>query len=317
MAATASSSTSPRTSTRSSTSDAPPSGPGEEPSSGPRPGRAAVLGGFVRLSHPFPSLLDGAVVSGIALIAAADVVTATGLGVSMTALQVSIGALNDVVDAPRDRGTKPGKPIPAGLVSRDAAIAVAVVSGGVGLALGWLVGPGVLLLGVVVLAIGDAYDVIFKGTAWSWLPFAVGIPLLPVYGWLGATGGLPPSFVILVPVAVVAGAALAIANARADEDRDRAGGTVSVATRLGARWSWRVEAGLLGLVVGAAMVTLLAGGAGVVALGGAVVATGVIAVGLVLGRSGDPVGRERSWELLAVGVALLAAAWLAGVPLAS
>ena len=30
-----------------------------------------------------------------------------------------------------------------------------------------------------------------KGTAWSWLPFAVGIPLLPVYGWLGAAGALP------------------------------------------------------------------------------------------------------------------------------
>ena len=35
----------------------------------------------------------------------------------MTALQASIGSLNDVVDAPRDAGHKPGKPIPAGLVS--------------------------------------------------------------------------------------------------------------------------------------------------------------------------------------------------------
>ncbi len=34
----------------------------------------------------------------------------------MTALQASIGALNDLVDAPRDAGHKPGKPIPAGLV---------------------------------------------------------------------------------------------------------------------------------------------------------------------------------------------------------
>ena len=35
----------------------------------------------------------------------------------MTALQVSIGTLNDLVDAPRDAGRKPGKPIPAGLVT--------------------------------------------------------------------------------------------------------------------------------------------------------------------------------------------------------
>ena len=45
-----------------------------------------------------------------------DVPTAVRLGVSMTALQASIGILNDVVDAPRDAGRKPSKPIPAGLV---------------------------------------------------------------------------------------------------------------------------------------------------------------------------------------------------------
>ncbi len=243
--------------------------------------------------------------------------TAAALGVSMTALQASIGTANDIVDAPRDRGVKPGKPIPSGLVSREAAIAVALVCGGLGLMLGLSAGPAVLMieLGVVVLAIGYAYDTVFKGTAWSWLPFAVGIPLLPVYGWVGATGGVPRSFAILIPIAVVAGAALAVANARADEARDRGAGTDSVATRLGDRRSWQVEAGLLTVVAGAAVTTLLVAGAGIVALAGAVLATAVIAVGLIIGRSVDPVARERSWELLAVGVALLAAAWLAGVPL--
>ena len=44
--------------------------------------------------------------------AGADPAVAARLGVSMTALQASIGALNDLVDAPSDRGRKPGKPIP-------------------------------------------------------------------------------------------------------------------------------------------------------------------------------------------------------------
>src|SRR6478752_9445099 len=79
-----------RTSTRSSTSDA------AAPSRGP----VAVLAGFVRLTHPFPSLLDGLVVAAVALIAGAHAGTAVALGVSMTALQVSIGTLNDIVDAP-------------------------------------------------------------------------------------------------------------------------------------------------------------------------------------------------------------------------
>src|SRR6476660_3407010 len=96
-----------RTSTRSSTSDA------AARSRGP----VAVLAGFVRLTHPFPSLLDGLVVAAVATVAGADAPTAVRLGIAMTALQASIGSLNDVVDAPRDAGHKPGKPISAGLVS--------------------------------------------------------------------------------------------------------------------------------------------------------------------------------------------------------
>jgi 4-hydroxybenzoate polyprenyltransferase len=256
------------------------------------------------------------VVAGVALIAGADPTAAARLGLSMTALQVSIGSVNDVVDAPRDRDAKPGKPIPAGVVSHDTAVAVAATSGGLGLLIGWLSGPAVLLLGVIVLAIGYGYDLVFKGTAWSWLPFAVGIPLLPIYGWVGTTGDVPPTFAVLIPAAVVAGAALAVANARADEERDRATGTVSVATRLGSRRSWQVEAVLLVGVVGTAGATLLAAGGVPVALVAAAVASAIIAAGLVVGRSDTPSRRERAWEIEAVGVALLAAAWLAGVPLA-
>ena len=51
--------------------------------------------------------------------AASDVVLRTGL--AMTVVQFGIGALNDVVDAPRDAGRKPGKPIPAGAVNRRSA----------------------------------------------------------------------------------------------------------------------------------------------------------------------------------------------------
>ena len=99
-----------------------------------------------------------------------------------------------------------------------------------------------------MLLIGYGYDLVAKGTAWSWLPFALGIPLLPVYGWLGATGALPSFFIALVPMAMLAGAALAIANARADLERDVAAGTVSVATRLGLEGSWRLHAALWLLV---------------------------------------------------------------------
>jgi 4-hydroxybenzoate polyprenyltransferase len=309
MDATAWSSTWSRTSTRSSTS--------ERTRRSPRPG--AVLAGFVRLSHPFPSLLDGVVVAAVASIAGAEGRTALALGASMTALQASIGTLNDIVDAPADRDAKPRKPIPSGLVSPAAAKAMAVLAGGAGIVIGWSAGPfggAVVPLAVLVLVIGYGYDLAFKGTAWSWLPFAVGIPLLPVYGWVGATGGIPASFAILVPVAVVGGAALAIANARADAGRDRETGVVSVATHLGDVWSWRIDATLSATVAVAALGTLVAGGADILPVAGAGVGSAIVAAGLAVGRSVDSGRRERAWQLQAVGTAVLAAAWLGGVTLA-
>ena len=251
----------------------------------------------------------------MALLAGADAMTAVRLGVAMTALQVSIGSLNDIVDAPHDRGRTPAKPIPGGLVSPAQAWAVVIGGAVLGLALALPSGVATVVLAVVVLAIGYAYDLAFKGTAWSWLPFAIGIPLLPVFGWLGATGGLPSSFTILLPVAVIAGAALAVANARADVERDAAAGVESVATRLGIERAWAVNAGLLGVVVLLAAVTLIAQGAPPLAMLGALGAGVVIGIGVFLGRHADSAGRERAWELEAVGVGFLAAAWLAGTTL--
>ncbi len=251
----------------------------------------------------------------VAIVAGADPMTALRLGVAMTSLQASIGALNDIVDAPRDRGLKPNKPIPAGLVLPPEARAVVLVGVALGVGLSIPSGIATITLAVVVLAIGYGYDLIFKGTAWSWFPFAIGIPLLPVYGWLGTSGGLPATFAILLPVAVVAGTALAIANARADAERDTAAGLDSVAIRLGPERSWALNAGLLVVVVALAIATLVAGAAPPVALLGAVGAGLVIGLGVVFGRRADSARRERAWELEAVGVGLLAAAWMAGTTL--
>jgi 4-hydroxybenzoate polyprenyltransferase len=231
----------------------------------------------------------------------------------MVALQASIGTLNDLVDAPHDAGHKPGKPIPAGLVPVRAARTMVVAAAGVGLALSVPSGGPAVALGVLVLGIGYAYDLVFKGTAWSWLPFAVGIPLLPVFGWYGVTGTVPGSFLILLPVAVIAGAALAIANSRADMERDAAAGVESVATRLGATPAWRIQAALLAVVVGAAFATLAAGGADTRWLLAAIGAGSIVGAGIVIGRVGDSARLERAWELEAIGCGLLAAAWLAGL----
>lgn len=267
---------------------------------------------MLRLTHPFPSLLDGLVVAAIASIAGGDPGVSLRLGVSMTALQSSIGALNDIVDAPRDSGRRPPKPIPGGSVTPRAAVSVVALGATIGVGLALPSGPTAVLVATICLAIGYGYDLRLKGTAWSWLPFALGIPLLPVYGWVGVGSALPSRFLVLLPLAIMAGAALAIANARADLDPDRRTGTDSVAMRLGPDRSWLVASGLLVVVVAAAIGWLAFIASPWPAMVGAVAAGGIMLVGMALGRSADRGHWRLAWEIEAIGLALLAAAWLGG-----
>jgi 4-hydroxybenzoate polyprenyltransferase len=298
-----SSNTSSRTSRTSSTSD--------------RPGTIAQAGrqaaGAVRLVHPFPSLLDALVTAGLVRLAGAGLDRATLLGVAMFCLQASIGGLNDLLDLERDRATKPGKPLPRGLLGTRTAWVIVGAGLVAGLGLSLLAGPAAFVVGVLGVAVGYLYDVRLKTGGWSWLPFALGLPLLPVYAWLGATGELPAAFLLLVPMAIVGGAALALANELADDERDRAGGVRTAVGALGRARAWRTGALLHGLVAGVAIASLFIDEAPALALGAADGSVALVMVGLVLGRSPRPGTRERAWEAQAIGLGGLAIAWLGGL----
>ncbi|MGH2465448.1 MAG: UbiA family prenyltransferase [Candidatus Limnocylindrales bacterium] len=302
-AAIGSSNTWSRTSTTSSTSD--------------QPGTIAQVrrqaGGAVRLIHPFPSLLDALITAGLVLLAGAGLDRAGLLGGAMLCLQASIGGLNDLLDLERDRATKPAKPLPRGLLSRRSARAIVVAGLVAGLGLSLLAGPVPLLVGVLGLTVGYLYDARLKTGPWSWLPFAIGLPLLPVYAWVGATGELPGSFLVLVPTAIVGGAALALANELADDERDRAGGVRTAVGALGRARAWRRGALLQGLVASVALGSLVIGEAPILTLAAAAGSVGLILLGLVVGRSTRAELRERAWEAQAIGLGGLAIAWLGGL----
>ncbi len=269
-----------------------------------------------RVVHPFPSVLDGVLVGVVATVAGAPPSTALLLGVSMTLLQFAIGTLNDAADAPRDVN-RPGKPVALGIISVRAAQRLALAFAAAGLLLAIAAGP-LLLFPIALggLAIGVWYDLAAKGTRLSWLPFALGVPLLPVYAWYGAAGTLPTAFAILVPMAVLAGAALAMANALVDVERDVAGGVTSLAASLGPRRAALVVL-VLQLAVGtvATETAYLMGAAGMwltAVAGASCVPVAGAALGLVVARRG-PSGREVAFELQAVGLALLAVAWVNAV----
>ena len=255
-------------------------------------------------------MLDGLATGVLAVIAGAAVPDALRLGVAMTALQAGIGAVNDVRDAPADAAGKPAKPIPSGLVARRPALAVAVAAIAVGIGLSIPSGWGTVAIALAGLGVGLAYDLWLKGTAWSWLPFAVGIPLLPVYAWYGGTGSLPPAFALLVPAAVAAGAALAIGNARADAERDAASGVESIATALGTRRAWVTQVSILAAVGAVAVASAAIVGATSAQLALVAGAALVTLVATILSRDASASARERAWEIEAVGIAALGVSWL-------
>ena len=86
-----------------------------------------TLGGLIRLVHPFPILLDGVATGAVAILAGGDYWIAVRLGLAMLALQASIGALNDLLDAPLDGVVQL---VAVGAEKLDAIVVVRIVRGG-------------------------------------------------------------------------------------------------------------------------------------------------------------------------------------------
>ena len=226
----------------------------------------------------------------------------------MLAFQLSIGTANDVADAEADaRAGRTAKPVAAGIVPRPAAAIAALLFAGVGFSGALVAGPAVFAIAIAGYGLGIVYDLALKRTAWSWVPYALAVPLLPVFAWVGATGQLPESFLVLAVIAVPAGISLAISNALADAGPDRVAGVDTVAGRLGRSRSLAVI-GVLDVLVATVAIAAATGAAGMgrgslIAVAGAA----TMAAGAVLSavrRTGP------GWEVQAVGMALLAVGWI-------
>jgi 4-hydroxybenzoate polyprenyltransferase len=228
----------------------------------------------------------------------------------MAALQSSIGAYNDLVDAAADAQVKPAKPIPSGEVDRRFAWAVTVVTVVVGLAIAATFGVLALGLAGAGLACGLIHSRWTKGSVVEPVPFGIGVALLPTFAWVVATGVTPPSAGLVSVMGIVGGIAIGLANAAADREPDAAVGTRTAAVRLGPIAINLMVAVLLAVVAVVAAITLPAMAPGPASVTLAVGGIGLMALGAAL--LWRPVARRSlPWEASALGLALLALAWLA------
>lgn len=230
---------------------------------------------LVRACHPLPTVAVTLFTAALGLGAGLDVGRTLLLVAAVLTGQLSIGWLNDAVDADLDRaGGRTDKPVAGGEIARrtvaTAAVLAAAVTVPLSLALGLLSG----VLHLLVVASGWAYDLALKGTVASPLPYLVAFGALPAVPATAAGGGLP--WLLMASAGLLAVGAH-FANTVPDAEVDAATGVRGLPQRIGPRRSqWCAAAG----VVAASAVLLVGAGA---ELG--VVAVLLLAVAALLGAA--------------------------------
>nr|WP_277605572.1 UbiA family prenyltransferase [Glycomyces sp. L485] len=219
--------------------------------------------------------------------------------------QLSVGWLNDLVDAPRDaRVGRVDKPLAAGEISPVAVRGGVAVAAALAVALSLPSGPAATAAHVAALISAWAYDLGVKATALSVVPYAVSFALLPAFVSLGQAGApLPPAW--LVAAAAFLGSAAHFVNVLPDLADDAATGVRGLPHRLGPNASRLLAAAL----VLAASVLLAFGPPGAsppLTLAAVPFAVGVLAAGLFLDRRPRSRAAFRAVMLVAlVDVALM------------
>ncbi len=261
------------------------------------------------MHHPFPSLVVTAVTVAFAFFAdsspAAETVVA--LGVAMLCYQFSIGIANDIVDAADDKKAKPWKAIPRGVVTRRRAIVLATGFAGVGMAISSGLPFEAWLVGIAGLACGLAYDVQLKRTALSWVPFAIALPLIPVWVFL-ALDRWEPLLWFAFPLGGLIGLALHLANQAPDVPGEP--NVRGLAHRLGTERAANLSLGIFGLAGMFAVVVLLFAGGAMQAL---LTAATVLIAGVMSRRAVAAFGPDGLFGLLAASSAAIAVLFVSAV----
>ncbi len=192
----------------------------------------------VNLVHPIPIVfvLLATLALSFAIDSGASVATRVFLLLSMLGGQLAVGAANEIVDLDLDTAGGRSKPLVTGAVSLRSA-RVILIAGLVLMILASLpLGLNALLLCALGNGIGVAYSIWFKRTMFAWLPYALALPLLPI--WIAtALDASVDGMLLLFPIGLCAMVSVQIAQSLPDVEADRNAKIDSITTRLGEEWS--------------------------------------------------------------------------------
>ncbi|GAA4427391.1 hypothetical protein GCM10023169_27350 [Georgenia halophila] len=215
----------------------------------------ATAGALVRASHPAPAAAVTVLATLVAVVAGHGVAVVVLVTVAVLLGQLTIGWSNDLVDADRDHQVgRRDKPVATGELSEPVLRAALVGASVLCVAASALLGPAAGAVHVVLLVgSGVAYNLFFKRTALSWLPYVVAFGSLPAVAWLALDPPAPPP-VWMIAVGSLLGLGAHLVNVLPDLADDAATGVRGLPHRLGARTTTILA--LLALTVGSAVAVL-------------------------------------------------------------
>ncbi|CAN5715725.1 hypothetical protein BH23CHL3_BH23CHL3_05870 [soil metagenome] len=281
-----------------------------------RPSFRQVVHGYLVLPHAVPIIVVMTATAAFALVAASGW---PGLGQMARLLgamfggQIAIGAVNELVDVELDRVAKPDKPIPAGLVSEHGARIMAITGVSVMAVLSLTFGVDAFLLCALGTGAGVVYSFWFKRTIWSWIPYLVALPLLPIWVWT-ALSEVDPGMFAIYPIGAAAVIAVQIAQSLPDVRADQESGVRTLAVALGSSRARNACWGamILAASLAAALAPLLTTQPGRVWIA-AVATYGLVGLNAFLWSRNARAGTMACFPCVAVSAGILGIGWTAAL----
>ena len=275
--------------------------------------------GFFLLCHPLPVLFHIIAVTVFALLASwpQPIWSVIVLVIAAhTAMQLAIAVLNDYYDRRLDILSKRNKPIARGLVLPHEALILGICLIIIMFLLLLPLNPLALLFSLLYLACGLGYNLGLKSTPFSGVVFALAIPLIPVYAFVGV-GRIIPVVFWFIPVAALLGVALNLANSLSDIEEDAAHNARTLAVMLGMKGTLIACPLLIALallLVGLLALTHLVVAQFFILLSVIFIVIILIGLLLILGRSAQTAQRHKYYFFLLVSTCLvLAGGWLLSI----
>ena len=282
------------------------------------PSRRDVIRAYLVLPHAVPVIVVLAATAAFGLIAAGGWL---GFGPmlrllgAMLGAQLAIGAVNELADANLDAVAKPDKPIPAGLVSRRGAGIMAVCGASMMATLSLTFGVASFLLCTLGTLVGIAYSLWFKRSIWSWVPYLIALPLLPIWVWT-ALDSAPGALWAIYPIGAAAIIAVQIAQSLPDVTVDQETGVRTMAVVLGQDRARLVcwSALLLAVGIAAVLAAWVTDRPGFVWLSG-LIAIGLIGINVAIWSRDERRGVLAAFPCVASATAILGVGWAAALSL--